>query len=109
MRQDFIGINEAAASIRLRLNPSEKLSRDVLNKIEEIERLLAPGSVVDYRDLNAREKELVMQASSLLKAEWMRVKGGERTYRVAKWVALLSLFAFVTALIAFWFGELKQP
>lgn len=103
VRDDFVAINEAAARIRLRLNPNEELSKAVLAKIEEIEGLLAPGKLPDYTELNQKEKELVSQASALLKEEWRRVKKGEPTFRVAKWgvvVAMLLLVAVVT--FSFW-------
>lgn len=99
VRDDFVAINEAAARIRLRLNPNEELSKAVLAKIEEIEGLLAPGKLPDYTELNRKEKELVSQASALLKEEWRRVKKGEPTFRVARWgvvVAMLLLVAVVT-------------
>lgn len=103
VRDDFVAINEAAARIRLRLNPNEELSKAVLAKIEEIEGLLAPGKLPDYTELNRKEKELVSQASALLKEEWRRVKKGEPTFRVARWgvvVAMLLLVAVVT--FSFW-------
>ena len=103
VRDDFVAINEAAARIRLRLNPNEELSKAVLAKIEEIEGLLAPRKLPDYTELNQKEKELVSQASALLKEEWRRVKKGEPTFRVAKWgvvVAMLLLVAVVT--FSFW-------
>lgn len=98
VRDDFVTINEATAKIRLRLNPNEDLSKAVLGKIEEIERMLAPGAPPDYSELNKKEKELVSQASALLKDEWRRVKKGEATYRAAKWgvgVAILVLVGVV--------------
>lgn len=98
VRDDFVTINEATAKIRLRLNPNEDLSKAVLEKIEEIEGILAPGASPDYSKLNKMEKELVSQASALLKDEWRRVKKGEATYRAAKWgvgVAMVVLVAVV--------------
>lgn len=100
VRADFVAINEAAAKVRLRLNPNEKLSKGILAKIEEIEVLLSPGGYPDYTELNQKEKELVSKASALLKDEWRRVKQGETTYRVAKWGVGLAMLALV-AVVAF--------
>lgn len=103
VRDDFVAINEAAARIRLRLNPNEDLSKAVLGKIEEIEGLLAPGKLPDYTELNQKEKELVSQASALLKEEWRRVKKGEPTFRVARWgVALAMLLLVAVVTFSFW-------
>ena len=80
VRPDFLGINQAAANIRLSLNPNECESLAVLRQIKNVEDLLAPGKAVDYRRLDEIEHELVRKAQILLKKEWIRVKRGERVY-----------------------------
>jgi hypothetical protein len=47
-REDFVGINQASANIRLRLNCKEKESQAVLKSIENLEAHLSPH-VMDYR------------------------------------------------------------
>lgn len=91
-RADFVGANEAAANIRLRLNPNERLARGPLKTIEEVEKLLAPGTKVpDYRALDELEKNLVEQTAAILKSEWNRVRRGERVYQIAKYLALATI------------------
>lgn len=92
VRDDFVGINQAAANIRLRLNPKEKEAKAVLGKIENLEKLLAPGKSMSYSEINRVEKELVAEAQVLLKNEWMRVRRGEAAYRFSK------VFAFIIVL-----------
>ena len=97
IRVDYVGINEAAGRIRLRLNPKEPESRQILKTIEELETILRPSlKAPDYVKLNATEKRLVDETNAVLKSEWRRVKGGECVYQVAKYVAL---FVVVSALI----------
>lgn len=105
VREDFVTINEATAKIRLRLNPNEDLSKAVLGKIEEIEGMLAPGTSPDYAELNKREKELVSQASALLKDEWRRVKKGEATYRAAKWGVCVAMVVLVVVVVLSLWGK----
>jgi len=100
VRPDFVGINEASAQIRLRLNPKEKEAIAILNKIEELEQLLAPGQQMDYSRINEVEKDLVAVAQVLLKQEWHRVQDGERIYRIARFAALSVSTACVLALLA---------
>ncbi|GAB2745763.1 hypothetical protein GCM10027019_26500 [Melaminivora jejuensis] len=100
VRDDFVGINEATAKIRLRLNPKEAQAIAVLSTIESLENLLQPGQKMDYREINAIEKRLVGEAQLLLKEEWRRVQTGESTYRVARFTALAVSSACILALIA---------
>jgi hypothetical protein len=91
MRMDFVGINEAAAKIRLRLNPGEEPSRAILHTIETLEEIMAPGKKINHHELNILEKRL--------KKEWIRVKKGEITYRIAKIMAIVIVLTFVGALL----------
>lgn len=100
VRSDFVGINEAAARIRLRLNPKEKDAITVLHHVEALEQLLAPGQAMDYRHINEAEKKLVAAAQILLKKEWLRVRDGERVYRIARFAALSVSAACIFALLA---------
>ncbi|HJV52664.1 MAG TPA: hypothetical protein VJ652_14450 [Noviherbaspirillum sp.] len=101
VRPDFIGINETAARIRLRLNPKEAEALAVLSQIEALENLLAPGQQMDYSQINEAEKKLVVLAQVILKQEWIRVQRGERVYRYARFAALLVSAACIIALLAF--------
>ena len=106
VRQDFLGINEATAKIRLRLNPLETQAQDVLTEIDGLEQLLAPGQMMDYVKINSLEKRLVSLAQLLLKTEWTRVQKGEATYKVARFAALAICIACVVALVVVSVGKL---
>lgn len=99
VRPDFVGVNEAVARIKLRLNPTEPSAKAVLDAIESLEYLVAPESPMDYKEINEMEDELVRQARVLLKDEWRRVKEGELTYRVFKYFALAVMILSVSILI----------
>jgi hypothetical protein len=102
VRADFVGINEAAARIRLRLNSKEPEAVAVLSQLERLEELLAPETTkIDYIQLNTAEKELVSVAQVVLKQEWLRVQRGEQVFRVARLAALFVCAACVIALIFF--------
>jgi hypothetical protein len=102
VRADFVGINEAAARIRLRLNSKESEAVAVLSQLERLEQLLAPETTkIDYLQLNTAEKELVSVAQVVLKQEWLRVRRGEQVFRVARFAALCVCAACVIALIIF--------
>ena len=98
-REHFVGVNLATAHVRLRLNPSEPNSQAVLKEIEKLERHLNPGRL-NADELNAIEKDLVAAAHILLKNEWVRVRAGEITFRVTKWLAALLVVSGV-AFLAF--------
>lgn len=89
IRVDYVGINEAAGRIRLRLNPKEPASLEILKTIEELENILKPSlQAPDYVKLNVVEKRLVKETNYVLKSEWRRVKRGEYVYQIAKYAAL---------------------
>lgn len=105
MRTDFVGINEAAAKIRLRLNASEESSRAILQTVEEIERALAPGNAIHHEELNKIEKRLVDKTTIVLKREWERVKRGEMSYKIAKALAGTVVFLSIVAVFAYLFHD----
>jgi hypothetical protein len=97
MREDSIGINEATAAIRLRLNPSEPPSKAILDKMVEIESAFRGETAPDFKRLDKLEKQLVDLAAIVLKSEWTRVRDGEPVFRVAKAGAALLSLALVLA------------
>jgi hypothetical protein len=96
-RAHFVGINLAISRIRLRLNPSEPSSQAVLKEIEKLESHLNPGAINDAV-LSTIEKELITTAHILLKKEWIRVRSGEITFRVTKWLAVILVVSGITFL-----------
>jgi hypothetical protein len=100
VREDYVGINDATAKIRLRLNPSEKESQAVLTAISEIEGIINPGSI-DAKRLNETEKKLVADAHILLKKEWKRVRRGEPIFAILR-MLLFLVVGSVTAYLMAW-------
>ncbi|NIJ19619.1 hypothetical protein FHS95_001288 [Sphingomonas naasensis] len=101
-RTDFLEANATATRLRLRLNPKEAPSQNVLDIIREMEITLNKISHFEGGNpdafvgpLSALTERLVMGTSEILKAEWERVKAGEPVFRVSKWVALI-VFAAVS-------------
>lgn len=96
-------------SIKLRVNPEEsdekikKLNDAFLEKLEECRRLYNNSQWEDARKCcNA----LTDSAIPMLKAEWERVKRGERVYvwarRSALWISGLALVAAIAAAVVLW-------
>jgi hypothetical protein len=93
-RELFIGANQAATAIRLRLNPAEAQCKAVLKNIDELE-VLMNAKPIDIGACKACEDRMIANAHVLLKGEWVRVRRGEWTFVLAKWggvgVAVLML------------------
>jgi hypothetical protein len=100
-REDIIGINRCAASIRLRLNPAENLSKAIFARLDEIEQRLRPSPGLSNEELNEMERALLGEAQSLLKQEWLVVRRGELSYRIAR-IAALIISVLGAVGIAFW-------
>jgi hypothetical protein len=102
VREDFAGITEAAARIRLRLNPREKESSTLLAALEK--HLIMVRRESNAEIVSSVTDNLITAANLVLKQEWGRVRAGERVYRTARWAALLVIVALVVALLyrLFW-------
>jgi hypothetical protein len=107
LRDDLVGINEATANLRLRLNDKEAPSRAVLAAVEAIETLFYNTSPVTPDHLNPLLKDLVAKAKLVLKEEWLRVRRGEITFRIAKWAASALVLATVAAIL--WYILAASP
>ena len=99
MKSDYLGINEATANIRLRLNVTEVESKKVLDKLEELEKQFTPpGRTPNHEELNKLQNEITDEARILLKNEWIRVKKGENIYRIT---CLIWLTVIVSGIVYF--------
>lgn len=109
MRADFIGMNEATARIRLRLREDEDPSNAVLDQIDTIERLFAGGEAPQIEVLNAAEKELVKRTKVVLREEWLRVRRGEPTFRIAKALAAALVIGLAAVAITVGMRQSGHP
>jgi hypothetical protein len=107
IKDDFMGINEAAARIKLRLNPKEEgAAKSVLGILEEHETIFNSGNAPDFDRLGKLEKKLVAEAQTLLKAEWKRVRSGELAYRIARIAAAIVVAAAVILALLWMYGHI---
>jgi predicted PurR-regulated permease PerM len=97
IRSDFVGINETAGRIQLRLNPGEPESQRILDTIASIELVVSPGG--NFEELNRLEQRLVDETNTVLRNEWRRVKAGESIYRISKYLSLLIVLLAAIALL----------
>lgn len=93
VKQYFHEINSASSRISLRLNSSENESNNLLNSIANLEAYLSKKLIdVDETAVNKLEKEIIMNSKIVLKKEWNRVKSGEKSYKLAKYLAVIICF-----------------
>jgi uncharacterized membrane protein YraQ (UPF0718 family) len=98
LREDFLGVNQATATIRLRLNPNEKENKAILKSIEQIETLINTGDF-SADVLQNSERQLITDSQVLLKREWLRVRSGELFFRILKILLVAVILAGVIFLI----------
>jgi len=98
VRDDFYGINEAGARVKLRLNPKEAQATALLKLLEEHEGLIS-ANPPDFAKLPRVETNLLAASQAILKSEWDRVRSGEPTYRIAQAAALGVTAACVLAIV----------
>jgi len=79
---------------RIRLYPREH--HHVLEALESVQVLLLKGDIPDPAKLDPLVRDVVRVSHDALKEEWGRVKKGERTFRLTKYV---SLAVFLLAVV----------
>jgi hypothetical protein len=106
INQEYAGLTEALARIRLRLNQREQESLVLLVALNKDLAAVKKVMTNDDRSLDSdmtavmsASDELVAAAQVVLKQEWVRVRSGERVYRIARWAALLVIIALIAALL----------
>lgn len=80
--EDFSKVDGLIYRIRLRLNPKEH------QKIFVLLDFFHDGNSADDEAISAATEEFVAEVQVVLKAEWARVKSGELSYRILKYLSL---------------------
>jgi|HubBroStandDraft_2_1064218.scaffolds.fasta_scaffold02766_1 hypothetical protein len=90
IREPHMKASICFSHIMLRLNPHDEsaVQRDLIRVLEEVRNAFA---ATDYDTASNKFPELREKAQLVLKAEWERVKSGERTYQWSKRITLLVL------------------
>jgi hypothetical protein len=79
---------------RIRLYPQEH--QQVLQALERVQVLLLKGDIPDPAKMDPLVRDIVRVSHDALKEEWGRVKRGERTFRLTKYI---SLAVFLLAVV----------
>lgn len=97
----FVEANQAATSVRLRLNANEPECMFILKLLDELEDLM-DSQPIDIPKCQKCEAELIKSAHVLLKKEWLRVRRGEITFVRAKAAGLIVATAMIAWLAYTW-------
>ena len=90
--------------ICLRLNPVEHA--ELLQALRELYVFSAPNlDVIKYSE--ERVERVVNASQAMFGKEWKRVKRGERTFWITKYVALTLAIIAAIAIIGFWSGHVS--
>jgi hypothetical protein len=91
----YLVLNGSSFNIMLRVNPDEKKSKRLLRAMECFNRLTASKEELTTANIRVIETEFILAAQVLLKYEWRRVKYGERTFKIAKILALCIILTCI--------------
>jgi hypothetical protein len=89
LKAEILGMNQAAAQIRLRLRDDDRCSAALLADVDAIKRLIDRVGTFETAAFSAVQSHLVANARCLMRLEWRRVKRGEFIFRFAKLTAFL--------------------
>jgi hypothetical protein len=87
----YASLNGASFNIALRLNREEKNSIKLFESMAKFNKLFSSGELVEPDQIRPIETEFISYSQDLLRYEWKRVKSGEITFIVAKWICAVVL------------------
>lgn len=91
LRPLYAKLNNSNFSIQLRINPRELLSIKLLSTLEEFNTIARNDKDFNVQNVKTIEKKVILLSRDLLKYEWMRVKSGERSFKMAKFAAIVII------------------
>lgn len=103
-REQISKLNKAYFTIALRLNIEEKPSKRMKECLVTLSIMAQDYDPDDADEFSKNRVALIEQANYLLKNEWVRVKRGERVYRIARFSAIMIIIATI-GLIIFALGQ----
>lgn len=83
---DVLKMEEALATIKLRLNPKEDKAEPLIKKAEAVVHEVRLDEALCRERLRCVEEDFLHESKTYLKEEWERVKKGEPWYRRAVWI-----------------------
>jgi|SRR5215469_5809639 len=92
VRKDhFVAINQAITCVRLRLNPDDSSSKQLLTSLVNLETVAQSGNLATSRELEPAINEATERCRLVMKEEWNRVRAGESTYRNARYASIAAV------------------
>lgn len=98
----YKALNEASHGIVLRVNSEEKTAIELLKSMESFESLASINANLTPNNIKAAEENYIQASRALLKHEWKRVKRGEWTYRVSKYIVIFCIAIMLFVMIHLW-------
>lgn len=95
-------LNEAHHGIILRVNYDEQPTKDLITAMEEFEVIASQNANLTVANIKAAEIKYLAASKELLKFEWKRVKRGEKTYFITKWVVIALIFVMMLLFAYLW-------
>ena len=101
LSENYKRLNEAHHGIILRVNHDEGPSKALINSMTEFENIASNNATLTVKNIRAAEEKFLIAAKDLLKFEWKRVKRGEKTYYITKYIviALIVVMAIIFAIL----------
>jgi hypothetical protein len=96
--ESYLKVNESITKIRLRLNPTEEPSKEILSLLNEYEKAFSDNGIPSQEDLSKLNHNFVEASQRLLKSEWNRVRNGEVVFRVVRAASFAILISGLIAL-----------
>lgn len=90
-KDHFVAINQAITCVRLRVNPDEASSQNLLESLSELENIAQAGDIATSQSVGPAVDKLTVRCNVVMKEEWQRVRDGEKTYRIARYGSIAAV------------------
>jgi hypothetical protein len=108
-KDHFVAINQAITCVRLRLNPDEASSQNLLESLKELENIAQAGDIATSQSVGPAVDKLTERCNVVMKEEWRRVRDGEETYRIARYGSIAAVAIALALLSGMVISSLVHP
>ena len=101
LSENYKHLNEAHHGIILRVNDDEAPSKSLITSMNEFEDIASKNATLTVDNIRAAESKFLSASKTLLKFEWKRVKRGEKTYYITKYIviALIAVMSIIFTML----------
>ncbi|PTS77084.1 hypothetical protein DBR17_13935, partial [Sphingomonas sp. HMWF008] len=98
-------LNEANHGIILRVNYDEQPTKNLIAAMDEFQVIASRNANLTVENIKVAEIKYIDASKELLKFEWKRVKRGEKTYFITKYIVIALIVLMMILFAYLWYSR----